>query len=73
MTTRRRFLWVCGASTAGTFWTGEARGLVLASSWRGTGAFDAVTLMKLAEETRVALAALKPREVEVLRVRYGTG
>ena len=73
MTTRRTFLWACGAATAGTFGTGGADRVVAASGWRATSAFDAVTLKELAEQTREVLATMTPREEQELRMRYGIG
>jgi hypothetical protein len=51
--------------------TREAGGLLAASGRRATRTFDAVTLKNLAEQTREALAAMKPSDVEALRRRYG--
>ena len=73
VTTRRGFLCGCRARTVAAFCTGEAGGLVAASGWRATGAFDAVALKELAEQTRKALAAMKPGDIEALRRRYGVG
>jgi len=55
--------------------TREAGGLLAASSWRSDVASPAAVVisMNLAEQTREALAMLTPREVQELRMRYGTG
>lgn len=73
VTTRRGFIWACGASTAAILCTGEAGELLAEIGRRATGFFDAVTLKTLAEQTRQVLATMTPREEHELRVRYGVG
>jgi hypothetical protein len=82
VTTRRGFLWLCGASsTAGALLANteliEPRVLTcVEGGGQAIGVMppaDTIITPGLAEQTRKALAALTPREVEALRKRYGIG
>ncbi len=78
MTTRRVFVWLCGASTAGTFIakTGiiefrQRPELPAASGRRAAGIMSSAEMEKLSEQTRQVLATLTPSELKELRKRFG--
>jgi hypothetical protein len=76
--TRKQLLWLCGASTAGVVIAigrieVPRRRLMPPRGSRANTAMAGTDMREPAEQTRNALAALTPSEVEDLRKGYGLG